>query len=100
MSVTYRGTRNGSWCSVPVDGHPLDPPVDLRSLAHARCDRAPNEEGSAQLALAILADHAGEGGALRSEGATSISRRFGEECPGAVPPKDENREAMKSRIRR
>jgi hypothetical protein len=50
---------------VTADGHSLDPRVDLLTHSSGRFDWGNDEGGSAQLALAILADHAGDEIALR-----------------------------------
>jgi hypothetical protein len=65
MSCTYKGIRDGSWCSVTVDGRPLDPRVDLGNHSPSGFDWGNDGSGSAQLALAMLADHAGDEVALR-----------------------------------
>jgi hypothetical protein len=66
MSVAYKGIRDQrSVCTVSVGGRPLDPRRDLRGHSEAGFDWGNEGEGAAQLALAILADHAGEEIALR-----------------------------------
>jgi hypothetical protein len=60
----YKGVRGPSSCSVTVDGRPLDPRADLRDLGGGGFDWAASGGGSAQLALAILANHAGDDVAL------------------------------------
>jgi len=64
MVVTYKGIRDESSCSVSIEGRPLEPRLDLRSHGPA-FDWGNDGAGSAQLALAILADHAGDEIALR-----------------------------------
>jgi hypothetical protein len=61
----YRGTREGSSCRVTVNGKPLDPRPDLRDNAVERFDWGSEGPGATQLALAILAHHAGDDVALR-----------------------------------
>jgi hypothetical protein len=63
-SFKYRGVRQGDLCKVTVLGRPLDPRVDLRDHSSAGFDWGDGGNGSAQLALAILADHAGDEVAL------------------------------------
>jgi hypothetical protein len=65
MVVTYKGSRDGSSCSVSIEGRPLDPRLDLRSHTPGGFDWGNDGDGAAQLALAILADHAGDEVALR-----------------------------------
>jgi len=50
---------------VTADGRPLEPRLDLLNHSSARFDWGNDESGAAQLALAILADHAGDEIALR-----------------------------------
>jgi hypothetical protein len=59
---------------VSVDGRPLDPRLDLCHLSADGFDWGNDSVGSAQLALAILADHAGD----------EIARRLFEEFKSAV----------------
>jgi hypothetical protein len=65
MSVTYKGIRDGASCAVSVDGRPLDPRLDLRAHSPTGFDWGNGADGSAQLSLALLADHAGADVALR-----------------------------------
>ena len=53
-----------------VNGKPLDPRCDLRAPAGDGFDWGSPGDGATQLALAILADHAGDDVALR------VFRRF------------------------
>jgi hypothetical protein len=61
----FRGIREGSRCSVTVNGKPLDPRRNLRDNAAEGFDWASQGAGAMQLALAILANHAGDDVALR-----------------------------------
>jgi Family of unknown function (DUF6166) len=67
----YRGVRNYSWCRVWVQhdvafGVLLDPRHDLRKHGRGYYNWGYDDEGSAQLALALAADVLGDGGnALR-----------------------------------
>lgn len=60
----YSGKRTASGVIVLVDGRPLDPRLDLRDF-RARFEWGYEGSGPSQLALAILADHAGPEIALR-----------------------------------
>ena len=61
---TYTGMREGERVTVSVDGQALDPRLDLRDF-HA-FEWGSEGSGPSQLALAILADHAGASAALGS----------------------------------
>ncbi len=63
MSKTYRGDRTIDGVSVTVDGRPLPYRTDLKPIVE---DFEWSYEGDApkQLALAMLADHLGDTGAL------------------------------------
>ena len=60
---TYSGRRTASGTVVLVDGQPLDPRLDLRDF-QAGFEWGYEGSGPSQLALAILADHAGAERAL------------------------------------
>jgi hypothetical protein len=62
----YAGTREGERITVTVDGQPLDPRVDLRDFHAAGFEWGYQGSGPSQLALAILAEHAGPQSALGS----------------------------------
>ncbi len=61
---TYRGTRTPLGASVIVDDVPLDPRADLRDFKADGFEWGYEGSGPSQLALAILADHAGPQAAL------------------------------------
>lgn len=61
---TYSGKRTTGGTLVLVDGRPLDPRTDLRDF-QAGFEWGYEGSGPSQLALAILADHAGPEVALR-----------------------------------
>jgi hypothetical protein len=65
MSITYKGVREAFSRTVTVDGRPLDPRLDLCNLSAEGFDWGNDSVASAQLALAILADHAGDETARR-----------------------------------
>ncbi len=76
---SFRGVREGSRCSVTVSGKPLDPRCDLRDNAAEWFDWASEGEGATQLALAILANHAGDDVALR------VHRKFAKAVIAGLP---------------
>jgi hypothetical protein len=57
---TYRGERTPDGCVVTVNGEPLDPRFDLARFA-AGFEWGYDGTGPRQLALALLADHTGQG---------------------------------------
>lgn len=57
----YKGRRDAGGCVVTVDGRPLDPRNDLGPLSTTGFEWGYNGGGPNQLALAILADHFGDG---------------------------------------
>ena len=63
---TYIGIRDlvNDRCTVTVDGQPLDPRLDLRSLSPDGFEWGYWGDAAAQLALALLADVAGDEVAL------------------------------------
>jgi hypothetical protein len=63
---TYRGRRDGSTWRVTVDGKPLDPRLDLLDQGAPGFEWARVGGGATQLALAMLAHHAGDAVALRT----------------------------------
>jgi hypothetical protein len=63
---TYRGRREGSTWRVTVDGRPLDPRRDLLDQGAPGFEWARVGGGATQLALAMLAHHAGDDVALRT----------------------------------
>ena len=76
---TFRGVRDGSGCSVTVNGKPLDPRRDLQDNAAEGFDWASQGAGTTQLALAILANHAGDDVALR------VHRKFAKAVIAGLP---------------
>ncbi|WP_022729618.1 DUF6166 domain-containing protein [Fodinicurvata sediminis] len=54
---TYLGQRTMDGPQVTVDGNPLDPRFDLKTLSEEGFEWTYEGEAPAQLALAILADH-------------------------------------------
>ena len=54
---TYTGDRTIDGIRVLVDGEPLNPRVDLRSLSRTGFEWTYEGDAPAQLALALLADH-------------------------------------------
>ena len=74
----YHGRRGDGVCTVTVDGLPLDPRVDLRQLSTTGFEWGYMGSGPRQLALAILADHFGDG-------ATAIGR-YRSFCESAIAP--------------
>ncbi len=60
----YTGRREGERVTVTVDGQPLDPRVDIRDFQAAGFEWGYQGSGPSQLALAILAEHAGPQAAL------------------------------------
>ena len=62
----YEGWRDLSGANVTVDGAPLNPRFELKTLSKAGFEWTYEGAGPAQLALALLADHLGDDGeALR-----------------------------------
>jgi hypothetical protein len=61
---TYRGRRSETGVEVTVDGQPLDARIDLRDFRASGFEWGYEGSGPSQLALAILADHAGPQHAL------------------------------------
>jgi hypothetical protein len=57
----YEGGRSLDGSTVTVDGEPLPPRDDLRHLSKTGFEWAFEGPGPAQLALALLADHLGDG---------------------------------------
>ena len=57
---TYRGTRGIDALQVWVDGEPLNERTDIRRLSKSGFEWTYEGKGSAQLALAILADCLGD----------------------------------------
>jgi len=57
---TYRGDRTLDGIVVTVDGAPLDPRFDIKTLSDMGFEWSYEGEAPAQLALAILADHFGD----------------------------------------
>jgi hypothetical protein len=56
----YEGARSLDGAIVTVDGKPLNPRLDLRTLSKAGFEWTYEGAGPAQLALALLADHLGD----------------------------------------
>src|ERR1700752_2988956 len=57
---TYEGWRDLVGANVTVDGKPLPPRFDLKTLSKAGFEWTYEGAGPAQLALALLADHLGD----------------------------------------
>jgi hypothetical protein len=57
---TYKGDRTIDGIVVTVDGHPLGQRLDLKKLSDDGFEWSFEGPASAQLALAILADHLGD----------------------------------------
>ena len=57
---TYEGWRSLEGALVTVDGKPLPPRFDLRTLSKSGFEWTYEGTGPAQLALALLADHLGD----------------------------------------
>ncbi|MDA1100628.1 MAG: DUF6166 domain-containing protein [Proteobacteria bacterium] len=55
----YSGRREGERVTVTVDGQPLDPCLGLRNFQAGGFEWGYGGSGPSQLALAILAEHAG-----------------------------------------
>ena len=60
-SKRYEGWREGGGIFVTVDGEPLPPCQDLRAASADGFEWGYGGSGPAQLALALLADHLGDG---------------------------------------
>jgi hypothetical protein len=60
----YRGCRTDTTTEVTVNGQPLDARLDLRDFHASGFEWGYEGSGPSQLALAILADHAGPEAAL------------------------------------
>lgn len=58
---TYIGGRSLAGAEVTVDGRKLDPRFDLKRLSPTGFEWTYEGNGPAQLALALLADHLGDG---------------------------------------
>jgi hypothetical protein len=58
---TYAGWRDMAGAHVVVEGRDLDPRFDLKRLSPAGFEWTYEGAGPAQLALALLADHLGDG---------------------------------------
>lgn len=67
----YAGRREGHAVVVVLDGHPLDPRLDLWRHSPTGFEWGYGGSGPAQLALAILADHLGD-----DERALALYQRF------------------------
>jgi hypothetical protein len=68
---TYEGRREGHAVTITVDGRRLDPRLDLWNHSPTGFEWGYGGSGPAQLALAILADHLGDG-----EEAVNMHQRF------------------------
>ena len=68
---TYEGRRQGYAVDVTVNGHPLNPRLDLYNHSPTGFEWGYCGSGPAQLALAILADHCGD-----DERAFNLYHRF------------------------
>jgi hypothetical protein len=60
MTKLYEGARGLEGAIVTVDGRPLPPRYDLRTLSKTGFEWTYEGAGPAQLALALLADHLGD----------------------------------------
>lgn len=58
---TYKGKREGYAALVTVNGRPLNPHLDLWNHSPTGFEWGYGGSGPAQLALALLADHLGDG---------------------------------------
>jgi hypothetical protein len=67
----YKGTREGYVAEVTVDGHPLNPRLDLWNHSPTGFEWGYGGSGPAQLALALLADHLGD-----SDKAVNLHQEF------------------------
>lgn len=67
----YEGGRSLDGAVVTVDGKPLDPRFDLKRYSPAGFEWTYEGDGPRQLALALLADHLGDGGK-----AMALTERF------------------------
>lgn len=61
MMKTYTGDRTLDGIIVRVDGQPLDPRYDIKQFTDGDYEWSYEGAGPAQLALAMLADHLGDG---------------------------------------
>lgn len=61
----YKGDRTIDGIAVTVDGRPLEPRLDLKDICSDGFEWSFEGPASAQLALAILADHGDDATALR-----------------------------------
>jgi Family of unknown function (DUF6166) len=77
---TYRGRRHGSAVDVTVDGRPLNPRLDLWNHSPNGFEWGYGGSGPAQLALALLADHFGNG-----EQALQVYQSFKWQVVSALP---------------
>jgi hypothetical protein len=75
----FKGIREGSRCSVTVNGKPLDPRPNLGDNAAEGFDWGSQGAGATQLALAIVAHHAGDDVALR------VHRKFAKAVIAGLP---------------
>ena len=67
MAKVYTGCRDADGVRVTVNGKALDPRLDLQTLSSSGFEWGYDGGGPAQLALAILADHLGDGAAALSQ---------------------------------
>ena len=67
----YAGGRSLDGAVVTVDGKPLDPRLDIKRFSPAGFEWTYEGDGPRQLALALLADHLGDG-----QHALALSERF------------------------
>ncbi len=73
MTKIYSGRRTVDGCTVVVDGQPLPPCRDRHVFGPGEFEWGYNGSGPSRLALAILADHFGDGTIAHSQ-----YRQFGE----------------------
>ena len=76
----YVGTREGHATEVRVDGHRLNPRLDLWNHSPTGLEWGYDGSGPAQLALALLADHLGN-----DDAAVSLHQDFKSQVVASLP---------------
>jgi hypothetical protein len=76
----YKGKREGYVAEVTVDGHPLNPRLDLWNHSPSGFEWGYAGSGPAQLALALLADHLGD-----DDAAVSLHQDFKSQVVASLP---------------